>query len=312
MERRLRLLGISVFALISMSASAIDITFEKYHSQAEINSYLAKLAEEHSDLVSFHELGSSLQNRATYYVVISRYGEGTRPALYFNGTHHGNEKSSTEGILGLIDYIVDHRDDPAVADILDKYEIYLQPMVNPDGHAANTREDSLGRDPNRDYAYPDRDEEHSFKIPSIQLVKELMDNVKFKAAVAYHSGMEGVLWPWCYSSRPTEDKDAFLRVSKASAQAMGMNKYVQSYNDYKTLGEFIDFAYMKFRTMAVTFEVSTALTPSASQLAGVVERSIKGALAFIRAVDAEADLAAEETALFRLPLRSAANKPIVH
>jgi len=108
--------------------------------------------------------------------------------------------------------------------------------------------------------------------------------VKFRAAAAYHSGMEAVLWPWAHTSARTNDQDTFYTLSKATAQAMGMTQYLQSYYDYPTRGEFIDYVYMAHGTLALTFEVSAQGNPPASQLAGVVRRSVNGAMTFMRGV----------------------------
>ncbi len=66
---------------------------------------------------------------------------------------------------------------------------------------------------------------------------------------------------------------------------MGMPKYTQSFHDYQTDGEFIDFAYMKFGVYALTLEVSHAATPDADQLRAVVQRAVNGSVAFLKAVD---------------------------
>jgi predicted deacylase len=277
-------LTLVTWAFVAGAESVWAIDFKRYHSQEEINQYLRDVAAEHPELVKHHVLGYSLRGREIDYVVISKADPETAPAIYMNGTHHGNEKSSTEGILALIDYLVTQKDDPEVAALLEGYAIYAQPLVNPDGHAANTREDGLGRDPNRDYSFPDRPDSSSFRVPEIRMIKELADKVRFRAAAAWHSGMEGVLWPWCYSGQRTADHDAFLTLSRITAQAMGMRLYQQSYFDYETRGEFIDYLYMTQGTMAVTFEVSNAPTPAASQLASVVNRAVAGAMAFMLSI----------------------------
>lgn len=257
------------------------IDFTRYHSQDEINSYLKEVATEHADIAHHHLLGYSQRGREINYLVLAKGDPETMPAIYLNGTHHGNEKSSTETVLAVIDFLVKNRANPQVAELLDAYAIYLQPLVNPDGHAASTREDVQGKDPNRDYSFPERSDENSFKTPQVKLVKELTDRVRFRAAAAFHSGMEGVLWPWCYTAQRPADNDTFYTISKATAQAMNMSRYVQSFSDYATRGEFIDYVYMAHGTVAVTVEVSNDATPPASRLKGVVERAVAGSMTFM-------------------------------
>jgi len=255
---------------------AQDLQFNRYHSQDEINQFLRDEATRHPDLVHFTVLGKSKEGREISYVAVTKT-PGT-PALYYNGTHHGDEWSSTEAILGLIDYLVTHKDDANIDGLLKAYTFYLQPLVNPDGHAARTREDSLGRDPNRDYAYAKRSEAKSFKVPEIALVKKLMDQIHPRAAAAYHSGIQEVLWSWCYTSKGTPDADLLEQITQKTAESMGMNRYMQSYYDYPSDGEFIDYAYMKYHTVALTFEISDDKPPPAADLAAIVQNSIRGAL----------------------------------
>lgn len=263
---------------------AFALDFSHYHSQEEINGFLRQTAREHPELVRFRTLGYSDQGREINYVIMGKGDVDALPSVYLNGTHHGNEKSSTETVLGIVDYVLNHRNDPEIARILETYALYVQPLVNPDGHALNTRGDSRGRDPNRDYAFPERGDEDSFKISSVKLVKELSDKVRFRAAAAFHSGMEGVLWPWCFGPMKNADQDTFYTLSKIAAEAMGMTRFAQSYKDYPTKGEFIDYAYMTHGTLAVTVEVSNDGNPSTSRLAKYVQRGVIGGLSFVHAV----------------------------
>src|SRR5687768_9605446 len=96
--------------LVSASA-AFAIDFDRYHTHEEINSYMSQLAAEHPDLVKYQFMGYSARGREIAYVTVAKGDPEALPALYMNGTHHGDEKSSTEGILGLIDYLVTNRND---------------------------------------------------------------------------------------------------------------------------------------------------------------------------------------------------------
>lgn len=275
----------------SAAATSADITFHdlsfaQYHSQDAIKSYLSTAATAHPGLVTFTKLGVSRQGREIDVIAISHADPSTVPSIYFNGTHHGDEWSSTEGILGLADYLITHHDEPAVKSTLDHYAIYLQPLVNPDGHAARTREDSQGNDPNRDYEYPGGSATSAYKLPEIKLVRDLVNAIKPRGAAAYHSGIEEVVWPWCYTSHEAPNAQAVSTAGKMVADAMGFDRYLQSYDDYPTTGEFIDFTFSKLGALSLTFEVSTAKTPSASTLDRVVKTSVKGALTFIDAVKA--------------------------
>ena len=66
---------------------------------------------------------------------------------------------------------------------------------------------------------------------------------------------------------------------------MGIKRYIQSYKDYKSEGEFIDYAYMQYGTYALTVEVSRFTKPSRKQLPEVVHNTIRGVLAYLASLD---------------------------
>jgi len=280
----------SLFMQIMVLASgfaqtAYALQFQRYHAQDEIAQYLRSRAQNYPDVARFVVLGQSLQGREIAYVALSKNWSPDVPAIYFNGTHHGNEKASTEAVLGLIDFLINQRDRSDVDRLLRKYRIVLQPLVNPDGHAANLRTDSQGIDPNRDYATPTRPESDAFRLVETRLVRRVLSNERIVASAAFHSGLEAVLWPWCHTPASSQHDPVFKALGQSVARSMGVPKYTQSFHDYQTDGEFIDFAYMKFGIFALTLEVSHEATPPADQLLTVVQRAVNGSMAFLNAVD---------------------------
>jgi hypothetical protein len=272
-------------------AVAVDLlpalTFDRYHSQAEMETYLGSIASNMPMLAKYQVLGQSVQGRNLSYLVINATCQPSPPAVLAIGTHHGDEKSTTEAVLSLPDYLLRaSTTETSVRHLLARYAFYLLPMMNPDGYAANTRVNADGADLNRDYSYPERSDANSFVEKETQLVKTLQDAVQFHAAIAYHSGALEVVWPWCYTTQLPADDAFFTAAGMQAAQAMNMAIFQQSANDYVSQGEYIDYAYFKHGTFAATFEISSTKTPSAADLAGVVGDARKGTLAWVQAVSA--------------------------
>ena len=119
-------------------------------------------------------------------------------------------------------------------------------------------------------------------------MKQLIDQSHFVAAAAVHSSptAEEVLWPWGYSAEPTADAAELAAIGESTALAMGLDRYLQSYADYPTSGEFLDYAYFKTHTLAFTIEVSAPQKPSASALPGIVEAAVAGTLAMLQELHA--------------------------
>lgn len=284
--RRFSSIIISTFlSVLLLAAEAAALDFNRYHSQDEIAAYLRSQAEDYPDIARFEVLGKSQQGREIAIITVSKNWSADTPAIYFNGTHHGNERASTEAVLGFIEKLVENRNQPAIDRLLKRYRIILQPLVNPDGHALNLRTDSQGIDPNRDYATPTRADKDAFQLVETRLVKQLMEREKIVASAAFHSGLEAVLWPWCHTPASSQHDPLFRALAEKVARKMQLSRARQSFYDYKTDGEFIDFAYMRFGAYALTLEVSHEAAPAPRKLSAVVHRSAMGSLTFLNAVD---------------------------
>jgi len=113
-------------------------------------------------------------------------------------------------------------------------------------------------------------------------MKGLQDRVGFLAALTFHSGSQSVLWPWCYTLSPAPDEARLSNVGAAAAKAMGFSTYSASAYDYVTQGEYIDYAYTKSGTLAMTVEVSVVKTPEITTIPAVVANTWKGTLALLK------------------------------
>ncbi len=256
-----------------------------YRSQKQIKVYFKEASSKHSETVRYHHLGYSEKQKDIFYITITKTkATKNTPAIYFNGSHHGNEKLSAEIVYQLAKFIVEYQDSSLIDSVLRNNVIILQPIVNPDGLQLNTRSNALGRDPNRDYPFPERDEHESFRLKETKLVKKILDNHRVEAAISFHSGMKGVLWPWCYSEKQTTDHNIFRELAIRIAKAMSLSTFEQSYFNYPSRGEFIDYAYMKHRTLALTVELSEPSYSDFKKQASSIQRAIAGSVEFLKAL----------------------------
>lgn len=265
------------------SNSASSLTFDRYHDVGEINQYLDDVALEHTELASVIELGLSAEGRAVRVLRLGKGPEGKKPGIFVNAAHHGDEKVSTESAISVIQYVLTNHKSKFLTQVLNSFDLYVQPLVNPDGHARGLRFAPVGVDPNRDYAYPGSN--NAFKLSEVRLVRDFLKAYDIRAAVALHSGMEGVLWPFCFANTQPRDQKVFRKLARSAAKAMGMGYFAQSFVDYPSKGEFIDYAYITHGTLALTFEVSSYHQPKVSDLKFVVSRATLGVMDFIRNID---------------------------
>ncbi|TAL18874.1 MAG: carboxypeptidase, partial [Frankiales bacterium] len=105
-----------------------------------------------STRVRVEVVGRTEQGRPLHLVSIgSPRPQGTgRPTAMFVGSQHGNEPAGRETSLSLLRDLA-FTTDPVLVRQLSQQTVLVVPSANPDGRAANTRENSTGVDINRDH-----------------------------------------------------------------------------------------------------------------------------------------------------------------
>ncbi|MCJ7682131.1 MAG: hypothetical protein MUP70_15495, partial [Candidatus Aminicenantes bacterium] len=140
-----------------------------FHSYAETERELMTLAQDHPDIARVVDIGDSLEGRNIYALKISRnvHLEENKPAMLIIGCHHAREWISVEVPLLFCRHLLDNADsNPDIKAIIDNGEVWIVPIVNPDGleysihsyrywrkNRRNNGAGSFGVDPNRNYGY---------------------------------------------------------------------------------------------------------------------------------------------------------------
>jgi len=212
-----------------------------YHSYKELEDDLESLESAHPSIVGLHTLGTSLENRNILAVKISDnvVRDEEEPGILFLGCHHAREWISVEVPLLLARRLAEgYEGDPAIRELVDRSEIWIVPLLNPDGleysinvyrywrknRRANA-DGTFGVDLNRNYGYmwgrdnqgssawPDAEDYRgvsAFSEPETRAVRDLFLGGNFLAAVSYHSYSQSILYPWGFTDIPT-GKDELLR-----------------------------------------------------------------------------------------------------
>jgi carboxypeptidase T len=262
-----------------------------YHSAETLESDLRQLAESQPEIAELHEIGRSLEDRPIWAL---RIGErrGSEHKLLFMGCHHAREWISVEVAYLLAEHLVTGANQAPVRDWLQRGEIWVAPMVNPDGHEfsrtqnrlwrKNRRQNpdgSIGVDPNRNYGYMwgtldvntsshvPRDETYvgprAFSEPETQAVRNVVARELFRGVITYHSFSQLILYPWGYTNEPAPDAFAGLKmaeVAKRMAQLIqGVHGTVytpeQSSQLYPTAGDTTDWTYGEYGIPSFTIEL---------------------------------------------------------
>ncbi|MGE3108596.1 MAG: M14 family zinc carboxypeptidase [Phycisphaerales bacterium] len=111
--------------------------FADYKNLDEISEYMTELANMRPELASRITLGQSLQNRDIFGLrITSGVGGPNKPGILIHGLQHAREWVTGMTAVYAADRLVRTYDsDPAIRSLLDTYEFYVVPCMNPDGYA---------------------------------------------------------------------------------------------------------------------------------------------------------------------------------
>jgi len=138
---------IVVLTVMILSAPASRAGPEgEYTSYTEMIEHLEYLNETHPDIVGLYNLSDlygiedvplTYRNRTIWAVKLSdnpHLEEENETDVLYLGAHHAREWISTEVVLDFLDYMADNYDsDVRVRMLVDEREMWIVPMVNPDG-----------------------------------------------------------------------------------------------------------------------------------------------------------------------------------
>jgi carboxypeptidase T len=262
-----------------------------YHSAESLESDLHELAEGQPEIAELKEIGRSLENRP---ILALRIGErrGSEHKLLFMGCHHAREWVSVEVAYLLARHLANNAGQTPVRDWLQIGELWVAPMVNPDGHEYSRTIDrlwrknrrrnpdgSIGVDPNRNYGYMwgtldvntsshvPRDETYvgprAFSEPETRAVRNLVARELFRGVITYHSFSQLILYPWGYTEKPAPDATAGLEMASVATQmqqeihAVHGSTYApkQSSQLYPTAGDTTDWTYGEYGIPSFTIEL---------------------------------------------------------
>jgi hypothetical protein len=113
-------------------------------SYTELSAYLQSVTR--PGFITVTEEGTSTEGRKLYLVRLCRGGEKARFRAFFYAQQHGDEVAGKDAQLTLIRDLAEHPER-----LPEDVDLYLMPMVNPDGAEARRRVNGAGADLNRDH-----------------------------------------------------------------------------------------------------------------------------------------------------------------
>ena len=232
--------------------------FGVYHTYSESAAFLDSLRLLYPQVVSAKfSLGQSGEGREIFAIRVSDNPDvdEDEPEMLLDCLHHAREVMASEFGIMFAEYLAqNYGTDPEITWLLDNRELYIVPIVNPDGFVYNettdpngggmwrkTRRDNgngtFGVDPNRNYPYmwaydnvgssSDPGSEtyrgpYAGSEPEVQAMMNFINAHGFVTGNSVHTYSNLTLYPWGYTSDPTPDDAIFDRMAAEMTR----------YNDY--------------------------------------------------------------------------------
>jgi carboxypeptidase T len=243
--RRLRRAGFTVERMATvrrrLRARAADFPTadSAYHNYAEMSAELAAVANANPTRVQRFSLGTSYQGRDIWAVKVSDNVtvDENEPEVLFTANQHAREHLTVEMALYILNQLMSS--DSRITNIVNSREIWIVPMVNPDGveydvatgayrmwrknRQPNSGSSAVGTDLNRNWAFQwgccggssgsFSSETYRgaapFSAPETQRVRDFVNSrviggaQQIKAAIDWHTYSELILWPYGYTTANT-------------------------------------------------------------------------------------------------------------
>lgn len=119
-----------------------------YHSFEQMEQEIDEVARLHPDIVQKISLGTSPEGRQIWALKITENAQGDtshKSGVVITGCHHAREWMTVEAPLKVIRDLTGNLSDPALQKRLRDSEIWIVPVVNPDGYEYSRTESSYWR-----------------------------------------------------------------------------------------------------------------------------------------------------------------------
>merc|ERR1712223_82443 len=236
-----------VITRVTNRCAYTGMSWNKYHRYKTIDDFVKCLAQEYPDKAQIFEIGSSYERRKMHLLRITNNLRVNKKAVWIDGGIHAREWASPSAVTYLMNEFLQNSQN--YKEILDRYDIFILPLANPDGYEYSHTKDRLWRktrskhrgagcvgvDPNRNWGYhwagqgasgDPCDETYygpsAFSEPETNAIQKFImarRNV-MKLYLTFHSYGQYILDPWGYARRDTSDKKDLHSMGLAGARAV--------------------------------------------------------------------------------------------
>lgn len=286
-----------------------------YQSYTELTRNLQGLVAAYPKLATLEDAGDSWETqqgkakRDVWALRLTAKPKEELPAALFTGGHHSRELAPVEISYRLAKVLLEgYGKDPRITAMLDTREVWIVPMVNPDGRSrvedgemfwrknVHPFAGGVGVDLNRNYdshwekgdTNPRKDTfrgEAAFSEPETQAIRQLFAKRKFGSWMDYHAYGNAVIWPPGYTRELSPDDGVFREMGKRIAAGNGYSADTIARQFYLSYGSGLDWAYDRFGTLGFCTEMGTSFHPTFKEIDKLFAEQKEGAFLIIEAAN---------------------------
>jgi hypothetical protein len=263
---------------------------------ADIGPDLLALETAYPDLARRYDLGTSVQGRHLWALKISDNVDQKEdePEFKYISTIHGDEIVGVKTCMLLCDYLLsNYGTDPQCTQIVDETELWIVPLMNPDGYdrTPRTRENAHGVDLNRTFPNYGEVPSPEGREPEVQVIMNWSAQHTFICSANFHGGALVVNYPYDNDDTGTvhtPDDDLMVYISEQYSQYNPPMWSSSSFYHgitcgadwYMIWGGMQDWNYHFMGNNEVTIELGTK-QPSASEIPTYWNNNRQSMMAYI-------------------------------
>jgi hypothetical protein len=271
-----------------------------YRPYTDVETALANAEAAYPSICKRVNLGQTLQGRTMWALCITDNVnvQEDEPEVLYISTMHGDEPVGTENLLNLVTLLTtNYNVDSRLTAIVNNVELWIVPVMNPDGYTASTRGNANGVDLNRDFPDPYTSPVNTPAGRQIETANIM--NWRFGLSTTlsanFHTGELVVNYPFDANPNglnvftPTPDEDLFVFISEKYSQTNlpmwntpdFFHGITNGADWYHVNGGMQDWAYVYQGCNEVTIELNKVKTPPAGQLPQLWNDNRESLLAYI-------------------------------
>uniref|UniRef100_G3VNJ2 Peptidase M14 domain-containing protein n=1 Tax=Sarcophilus harrisii TaxID=9305 RepID=G3VNJ2_SARHA len=263
-----------------------NFNYGDYHSLTELYREMANIASEYPRVAKRLKIGNSFEKRPLYVLKFST-GKNKRPAIWLNHGIHAREWITQATGIWIARKIASDfsKNKPTITSILNKMDIFLMPVANPDGYVySRTKNRSwrknrshkrfkkcVGVDLNRnwDVAFskgttsddPCSEKYHGpnphSEVEVQSVANFILNHGNFKSFIDIHSFSQLLMYPYGYINSMCPDCDELVSAPSPISDTQEILKPSVTIDlpIYIVSGNTIDWAYKNGIKYAFTFEL---------------------------------------------------------